>query len=119
MVISSISAQTELSAVPPHWFPQHPTFFRYEALFSGHNGSVQMPAGVEKFLRGLVNSLIVSTLNYDRLCSYRIACCIRVGSDECAWKEQVYAWNSQFPDGTCHSNYHPSVLNASKIRYDG
>jgi multiple sugar transport system permease protein len=62
MVISSISAQTELSAVPPHWFPQNPTFFRYEALFNGNTGSVQMPAGVEKFLRGLANSLIVSTL---------------------------------------------------------
>lgn len=62
MVISSISAQTELSAVPPHWFPQNPTFFRYEALFNGNTGSVQLPAGVEKFLRGLANSLIVSTL---------------------------------------------------------
>jgi multiple sugar transport system permease protein len=62
MVISSISAQVELSAVPPHWFPQHPTLFRYEALFSGNHGNVQLPAGVEKFLRGLANSLIVSTL---------------------------------------------------------
>lgn len=62
MVISSISVQTELSAVPPHWIPQNPTLFRYKALFQGAQGLVDLPAGAEKFMRGLTNSLIVSTL---------------------------------------------------------
>lgn len=63
MFISSISPQIELSATPPHWFPENPTLYRYEALFArpGEAG-VNIPAGVEKFLRGLSNSLIVSTL---------------------------------------------------------
>lgn len=63
MFISSISPQIELSASPPHWFPENPTLYRYQALFarSGESG-VNIPAGVEKFLKGLSNSLIVSTL---------------------------------------------------------
>ena len=63
MFISSISPQIELSATPPHWFPESPTFFRYEALFSGlGQGTSNLPAGVEKFLRGLTNSMIVAIL---------------------------------------------------------
>jgi multiple sugar transport system permease protein len=63
MIISSISSQVELSATPPHWIPQNPTLFRYEALFTGvGKGLANLPPGVEKFLRGLTNSLIVSTL---------------------------------------------------------
>lgn len=63
MFISSISPQVELSATPPHWFPQNPTWFRYQALFAhAGEGGANIPAGVEKFLKGLTNSLIVSTL---------------------------------------------------------
>jgi multiple sugar transport system permease protein len=63
MIISSISPQVELSAKPPHWIPENPTLFRYQALFQGAAGaSAGLPAGVEKFLRGLTNSLVVSTL---------------------------------------------------------
>ncbi len=62
MVISSISAQVELSAVPPHWFPENPTLFRYQALFQGTKGTTDLPAGVAKFVRGLTNSLAVSTI---------------------------------------------------------
>jgi multiple sugar transport system permease protein len=63
MFISSISPQVELSATPPHWFPQNPTWFRYQALFArAGEGGANIPAGVEKFLKGLSNSLIVSTL---------------------------------------------------------
>ncbi|MBA4383255.1 MAG: carbohydrate ABC transporter permease [Anaerolinea sp.] len=63
MFISSISPQVELSATPPHWFPQNPTWFRYQALFAQAGvGGANMPAGVEKFLKGLSNSLIVSAL---------------------------------------------------------
>ncbi len=63
MFISSISPQTELSATPPHWIPENPTLFRYSALFAGAgSGWTSLPMGVEKFLRGLTNSLIVSFL---------------------------------------------------------
>jgi len=63
MFISSISPQVELTATPPHWFPQNPTLFRYEALFAGASeGATSIPAGVEKFIRGLTNSMIVSVL---------------------------------------------------------
>lgn len=63
MFVSSISPQVELTATPPHWFPQNPTLFRYAALFIGAgDGSTSLPAGIEKFIRGLTNSMIVSTL---------------------------------------------------------
>jgi multiple sugar transport system permease protein len=63
MFISSISPQIELTATPPHWFPENPTLFRYQALFAGSgDGSTTLPAGVEKFIRGLTNSMIVSVL---------------------------------------------------------
>lgn len=63
MFISSISPQVELSATPPHWFPENPTLFRYEALFARAGaGGANMPAGVEKFLKGLTNSMVVSSL---------------------------------------------------------
>ncbi|MFZ5808574.1 MAG: carbohydrate ABC transporter permease [Chloroflexota bacterium] len=63
MVISSISPQTELSAKPPHWIPNTPTLFRYQALFFKASGAQNLlPAGVEKFLRGLTNSLMVSSI---------------------------------------------------------
>lgn len=61
MFISSISPQVELSATPPHWWPQNPTLFRYRALFDKAVGA-NIPAGVDKFLKGLTNSLVVSTL---------------------------------------------------------
>lgn len=61
MLISSISPQTELSAKPPHWIPKTPTLARYRAIFL-HTDEVQsLPVGVEKFLQGLVNSLIISS----------------------------------------------------------
>lgn len=63
MIISSISPQTELTAVPPHWFPQNPTFFRYEALFQQAGESAgNLPAGAARFLKGVTNSLMVSVL---------------------------------------------------------
>jgi len=60
MVISSISPQTELSAVPPHWFPDTPTLQRYQSLFSGTGEGQALPAGVAKFIHGLTSSMIVS-----------------------------------------------------------
>lgn len=61
MVISSISPQVELTATPIHWIPQQPTFARYLALFT-KTGAAGLPAGVENFIRGLINSLVVSTV---------------------------------------------------------
>ena len=61
MVLSSVSPQTELAAVPPHWIPNEPTLDRYRALFLGASeGQAIMPAGVEKFVRGFTNSMGVS-----------------------------------------------------------
>ncbi len=63
MFLSSITSQAELSSKPFHLLPQNPTLFRYQALFQGaRQGSAELPPGVEKFLLGLTNSLIVSTL---------------------------------------------------------
>lgn len=63
MILSSISPQTELSAVPPHWIPEQPTLERYKALYrgAGNNGAI-LPAGVEKFVRGFTNSMAVSIM---------------------------------------------------------
>lgn len=63
MVISSVSRQVDLASVPPQWIPTSPTLDRYRALFAGDgSGQAGLPAGVEKFLRGLTSSLVVSTL---------------------------------------------------------
>jgi multiple sugar transport system permease protein len=61
MVLSSISSQIELASIPPHWIPTAPTLERYRALFFGAKaGETVLPAGVEKFVRGLTSSMIVS-----------------------------------------------------------
>lgn len=61
MILSSISPQTELSAVPPHWIPNEPTFERYRALFLGaQSDGIALPAGVDKFIRGFISSMVVS-----------------------------------------------------------
>ena len=63
MALSSISPQTELSAVPPHWIPNQPTLERYKALFQGAGErSAASPAGVEKFVHGFANSMVVSII---------------------------------------------------------
>jgi len=60
MVISSISPQVELSAKPPHWIPNNPTLARYRALILGSESGAAVPAATEKFLRGMLSSLVVS-----------------------------------------------------------
>jgi multiple sugar transport system permease protein len=62
MVVSSISPLTELSAKPPHWFPTQPDWHRYQALFTGPREGQSLPAGVDKFMRGIGNSLVVAAL---------------------------------------------------------
>ncbi|MCL4371069.1 MAG: carbohydrate ABC transporter permease [Chloroflexi bacterium] len=56
MVISSISQQKELSSVPIHWLPEHPTLENYVALFSGSASSIAS----SEFARSLVNSTVVA-----------------------------------------------------------
>src|ERR1700674_5024050 len=60
MLISSISPQTELTNAPPDWIPEHPTLFRYEALFFGPQPGQSIPGSAAKFLAALANSLIIS-----------------------------------------------------------
>ncbi len=61
MILSSISPQTELAAIPPHWIPKEPTLERYRALFFGAKaGGAILPAGVDKFIRGFTSSMAVS-----------------------------------------------------------
>jgi multiple sugar transport system permease protein len=61
MILSSVSPQTELSSVPPHWIPREPSLDRYRALFGGAGeGKTTLPAGVEKFVRGFSNSMGIS-----------------------------------------------------------
>ena len=60
MFISSISPQIELTNTPPDWIPQHPTLFRYQALFFGPQPGQSIPGSAAKFLAALVNSLIIS-----------------------------------------------------------
>jgi multiple sugar transport system permease protein len=60
MFISSISPQTELTNTPPDWIPEHPTLFRYKALFFGPQPGQSIPGSAAKFLAALANSLIIS-----------------------------------------------------------
>lgn len=62
MFISSISPQRELTERPPHWTPEEPTLHRYQALFFPDSVDTSLPIGAKKFLAGMKNSLIVSSL---------------------------------------------------------
>jgi ABC-type maltose transport system permease subunit len=61
MVISSVSPQVELTNTPPHWIPENFTLFRYEALLFGPKPGQALPVAASKFLRALLNSLVIST----------------------------------------------------------
>lgn len=62
MVISSISPQVELTRKPPHWIPEEPTLRRFEALIFGPGEGQSMPVATERFVKALVNSLLVSSI---------------------------------------------------------
>ena len=64
MLISSVSPQRELTQRPPNWIPNEPTIERYMTLFfpDSVDASVSVPIGAEKFVQGMTNSLIVSTV---------------------------------------------------------
>jgi multiple sugar transport system permease protein len=61
MIISSISPQVELTKKPPHWIPEEPTLRRFEALIFGPGQGQSMPVATERFVSGLVNSLVISS----------------------------------------------------------
>lgn len=57
LLLSSISTRADLLAVPPHWFPSHPTFYNYLAiLLPGQSGSEV----AKTFIYCMRNSLIVA-----------------------------------------------------------
>ncbi len=62
MVISSISTQSELLSVPPHWIPTEPTFQRYTALILGPQPGQNLPVATDKFIGALLSSTVVSAL---------------------------------------------------------
>ncbi|MGA2975853.1 MAG: carbohydrate ABC transporter permease [Spirochaetia bacterium] len=63
---TSISEEKELTSVPPHWIPLHPTFQRYLDIFA------RKLQTTEAFKAGLLNSLIV--------CISVAALCVFLGS---------------------------------------
>ncbi len=60
MVISSISPPVELATTPPHWFPEHPSLARYDALLFGPKAGSNVPIQAAKFVLALTNSLVIS-----------------------------------------------------------
>ena len=58
LVVSSISAPSELLAVHTHWLPHAPTLSRYRQIFSSAPGGDNVAAN---FRLAMVNSLIVAT----------------------------------------------------------
>lgn len=63
---TSISEEKELTSIPPHWIPLHPTFQRYLDIFA------RKLQTTEAFKAGLLNSLIV--------CISVAAMCVFLGS---------------------------------------
>lgn len=60
MVVSSISYQSELALKPPHWFPENPSFSRYQKIFEGFTSGFSESSSASKFVHGLANSTLVS-----------------------------------------------------------
>ena len=61
MFISSISYERELIAIPPHLFPDNPTFGRYIGLITGRATSFFGETGIG-FRRAFMNSIIVTSV---------------------------------------------------------
>lgn len=77
MIISSLSNEVELLALPPHWIPHEITLNRYESLLSGgaieYRGTGDVTAPAKAFLQSTLNSVIVS-LGTTLLCLVLGAC---------------------------------------------
>jgi multiple sugar transport system permease protein len=103
MFISSISPQTELSAKPPHWIPEQPTLARYRAIFLRTAEIGSLPAGVEKFLLGLINSLLISS-------STTLVCVIAGSMAAYALARMAVPGQSQFLFGILSSQMLPVIV---------
>lgn len=57
LVISSLSPAADMVSSTVHWWPSHPTWSRYQAIFSSASGGDNVAAN---FRLGMVNSLIVA-----------------------------------------------------------
>lgn len=57
LVISSLSPAADMVSSTVHWWPSHPTWSRYQAIFSSAAGGDNVAAN---FRLGMVNSLIVA-----------------------------------------------------------
>ena len=62
MVVSSITYQADLAKKPPQWWPSNPTFHRYQEIFSGFSSGFSESSSAAKFVRGLSNSFVVSSI---------------------------------------------------------
>lgn len=103
MFISSISPQTELSAKPPHWIPEQPTLARYRAIFLRTTEIASLPAGVEKFVRGLLNSLLISSAT-------TLVCVIAGSMAAYALARMAVPGQKQFLFGTLGSQMLPVIV---------
>ena len=59
LVISSISPSAELLSPHPHWWPDHPTFERYRAIFGSEGGGGDVAAN---FRSAMINSFVVASV---------------------------------------------------------
>lgn len=66
LIVSSISPSHELSAYPPHWFPEDPSLHRIRSIFGRatlRSSSMQtMTAPAAFFRKSLINSTIVAVI---------------------------------------------------------
>jgi len=62
LIISSISSQLELTSVPPHWIPEHPSVGNYGKLL-GHAATAETTGDIPRFGTAMKNSLTVSFLS--------------------------------------------------------
>lgn len=103
MFISSISPQTELSAKPPHWIPEQSTLARYRAIFLRTAEIGSLPAGAEKFLLGLINSLLISSIT-------TLVCVIAGSMAAYALARMAVPGQSQFLFGILGSQMLPVIV---------
>lgn len=76
LVSSSVQTETEITSVPPHWIPDHPTFANFKAIFAAPEKEVTyetrkradpsaggfIPSTARNLLPAMKNSFIVATL---------------------------------------------------------
>jgi multiple sugar transport system permease protein len=60
LVIASISSKVDLTAVPLHWWPAHPSFTNYRNMLFGTSGNTT--DAVSQFMGAFKNSLIITAI---------------------------------------------------------